>query len=262
MGYPAACCLALFLASGAYSVIAAETIPAETPPAVPLPFQPGERLTYEISWSNIISAGTATLAINEDQDAYGRPVLMFVSTARSRGIVDTFYRVEDLVQSRFDPRTMLPLSYVMDQRHGKRKKHRGLLFDHAKGKVTYYLDGHEDIVEIPGDAQDALSSLYYLRTRETLTGTAPIVIEVHDSGKTWGVEVHVLGRERIKVPAGEFDTIKIKTHPKYEGVFMHKGEILIWLSDDGSRIPVLMKSTISIGSIMATLTDIKRGGVQ
>jgi hypothetical protein len=231
--------------------------PSAQPPL--LPFHPGEQLTYRISWSNVFSAGTATMEVRQERTADGREALRFVSRARSLGIVDAFYRVDDMVQSLFDPRAMVPLSYSMRQRHGKRKKHRDLTFDHAQGRVVYHKDGFEDIAEIPGDAQDALSSLYVLRSRETFTTSQPVIINVHDSGKTWAVEIHVLGRERVKVPAGEFDTIKIKTYPKYEGVFMHKGEIFIWLTDDRRRVPVLMKSTITIGSIMASLTDMRLG---
>jgi hypothetical protein len=42
-------------------------------------------------------------------------------------------------------------------------------------------------------------------------------------------------------------------------VFQHKGEIYIWLTDDERKIPVLMKSEISIGSIMATLVAMQAG---
>ncbi len=51
------------------------------------------------------------------------------------------------------------------------------------------------------------------------------------SGKNWSVEVQTLGREKVTTPAGEFATIKVRTFPKYEGVFMNKGEIFIWLTD-------------------------------
>jgi hypothetical protein len=88
------------------------------------------------------------------------------------------------------------------------------------------------------------------------------VINVHDSGKNWSVEVNTLSRERVKTPAGEFDTIKVKTFPRYEGVFMNKGEIFIWLTDDSRKIPVLMKSTIAIGSIMSTLTKMSLGAAE
>jgi hypothetical protein len=114
---------------------------------------------------------------------------------------------------------------------------------------------------VPERVQDALSSLYYLRTRSDLIVGKPIVVDVHDSGKTWAVEIQTLGREKITTPAGEFDTVKIITPPRYEGVFMNRGEITIWLTNDARRVPVLMKSTISIGSIVATLTEIESGKV-
>jgi hypothetical protein len=71
--------------------------------------------------------------------------------------------------------------------------------------------------------------------------------------------VYVLGKEKIKTSLGELNTIKIKTYPKYEGVFQNKGEIYIWLTDDARKIPVLMKSTISIGSIVSTLVEARTG---
>lgn len=224
-----------------------------------LPYNPGEELKYTISWSNIFSAGKATMSVLPEQGANGEQLIRFLSTARSIGMVDKFYRVDDKVQSLFDTRNMRPLAYQMRQRHGKRKKDRDLLFDHAKGTVVSRRDGIEEISEVPGDAQDALSSLYVLRSRGTFTNGGPVVINVHDSGKTWAVEIYVLGRERITVPAGTFETIKLKTYPKYEGVFMHRGEIFIWLTDDARRLPVLMKSTITIGSIMATLDEVQLG---
>jgi len=60
----------------------------------------------------------------------------------------------------------------------------------------------------------------------------------------------------LTMPAGKFATIKVGTFPKYEGVFMNKGESFIWLTDDRRKIPVLVKSTISI---VSTLTKMEPG---
>jgi hypothetical protein len=40
---------------------------------------------------------------------------------------------------------------------------------------------------------------------------------------------------------------------KSEGIFYKKGDILIWLTDDEKRIPVLLKTKVVVGSITATL---------
>jgi hypothetical protein len=252
------CILVIILAlpSGAFS--AAEPL-AASPATSHRPFNSGERLTYTISWSKVISAGTAIMEVKKEKAEGGREVFRFISTARTTGMVDNVYRVRDTVQSLFDPRTMESLSYSLDQSHGKRKKQRELVFDHKAGEVTFTENGRKEAIAIPRQTQDALSSLYYLRTRKDFIVGTPIVFDIHDSGKNWSVEVHVLGREKLKTPVGEFDTIKVKTYPKYEGVFMHKGEIFIWLTDDSRKIPVLMKSTITIGSIVSTITEMKLG---
>ena len=223
------------------------------------PFHPGEKLTYNISWSNVFSAGTAVMEVKEEKAADGREVLRFVSTARSIGMVNKVYPILDTVQSVVDYRSLQSISYDLSSSHGKRKKKRSLLFDHEKRTVTYSENGAVETLHVPDNTLDALSSLYYLRTKTEFVAGKTIVVDVHDSGKNWAVEVQVLGRERMKTPVGEFNTIKLKTYPKYEGVFMNKGEIFIWITDDSRRVPVLMKSTITIGSIMATLTDMQLG---
>ena len=252
------CCLVVILVLTSGTVSAADSL-AASPARPQRPFNPGERLTYTISWSKIISAGTAVMEVRKENTEGGREVFRFISTARTSGMVDSVYPVRDTVQSLFDPRTMESLSYSLDQSHGKRKKQREIVFDHVAGTVAFTENGKKEIMAITRQTQDALSSLYFLRTKTVFIVGKPIFFDIHDSGKNWSVEVHVLGREKLKTPLGEFDTIKVKTYPKYEGVFMNKGEIFIWLTDDSRKIPVLMKSTITIGSIVSSLTAMKLG---
>jgi hypothetical protein len=155
---------------------------------------------------------------------------------------------------------MQSLKFSLNETHGKKKRHRELVFDHVNKKVISTLnEDPPETITIPDQVQDAVSSLYYLRTRDDFIVGKAIIIQVHDSGKNWSVEVHTLGREKVTTPAGEFATIKVRTFPKYEGVFMNKGEIFVWLTDDSRKIPVLMKSTIAIGSIVSTLTKMELG---
>ena len=226
-------------------------------------FMPGETLTYEISWSKIVTAGTAIMEVKGAKLPNGRQALRFIATSHSVGLVDAFYPVNDKVESLFDAQMLQSLSFSLNEHHGKRTRRRSLTFDHASRTVVSKLnDDLPQTLPIPDQVQDALSSLFYLRTREDFAIGKTYVINVHDSGKNWSVEVRTLARERVKTPAGAFDTIKVKTFPKYEGVFMNKGEIFIWLTDDSRKIPVLMKSTISIGSIMTTLTNIQPGAIE
>ena len=231
-------------------------------PAANLPFKPGEKLTYDISWSNLIQAGTAVMEVREEEKADGHIVYHLISTAHSSRMLSKFYTVSDTIVSVFDVENLRPVSFSLDQSHGKRKKKRDMTFNHKEGKegiATVLSDGQQNTYPVPPDIQDPLSSLYYVRTKQDFIVGKPIIVNVHEDDKNWAVEVYVLGKEKLKTSFGELNTIKLKTYPKYEGVFQNKGEIYIWLTDDARKIPVLMKSTISIGSIVSTLVDAQAG---
>jgi len=224
-------------------------------------FAPGEKLTYNISWSSVIEAGVSVMEVKSGSTINGRQTYDLISTTHSVGVVDLLYPVSDKIVSTVDAKELYSLSFDLQERHLKKTRSRRMTFDQARGIACDIVNQDPpEQFKIPPHVQDAFSSLYFVRTLPDFTVGKTIVVNVHDSGKNWAVEVHVLGKEKITTPAGVFDTIKVKTYPKYEGVFMNKGEIYIWLTDDTRKIPVLMKSMISIGSIVATLT--KMQGVQ
>jgi hypothetical protein len=246
-------------------LIPAGAAPADPGPKHPiiarseLPFLSGEKLTYTISWSNIVQAGTAVMEVNEEPASDGKTVYRFTSTAHSSGIVHKFYKVADRIDSVVDRETLSTLTFHLDQNHGTRKKKRDMTFNQKERTVTVRSEVKEATSPVPAGTKDALSALYYLRTVKDLADGKTITFDVHDDDKTWKVDVQVLGREKISTSLGETDTIKLRTYPKYDGVFQNKGEIYFWLTDDARRIPVLMKSVISIGSIVSTLVDLKPG---
>jgi len=68
----------------------------------------------------------------------------------------------------------------------------------------------------------------------------------------------VIKKERIKTILGKVDTIVIKPILNFPGIFRHKGNIYIWLTDDQKRLPVRMKTEIVFGAVSATLTGYTR----
>jgi len=233
------------------------------------PFTTGEKLTYVISWSKILDAGIAVMEVKDGPTIGGRLTYNFVSSTHSVGIVEQFFPIREIVESVVDARELYSITFKLDESLGSetsfpkiKKRKRIIKFDHNNNTALFLLnDDTPETYAIAEHVQDALSSLYYVRTRSDFTADKPIIVNVFDSGKNWSVEIYTLGKERISTPAGEFDTIRVKTYPKYEGVFMNKGEIFIWITDDEKKIPVLMKSTIMIGSIVATLTKIELGKI-
>lgn len=250
----------------AFCVQAESVEPSEQPQDIIKPdtriFLPGEKLTYAVSWSNIVAAGIAVMEVKSDPTltAGSGHVYHLVTTTRTVGLLEAFYPVRETIESVMDADGLYSLSYNLKETQGKKKRRKEITFDYEHKKARIALNDDQPVfLSVPGHMQDALSSLYSVRAMKDLIVGKSIFVDVIDGDKIWSVEVQTLGKERIKTPAGEFDTIEVKTYPKYEGVFMNKGEIYIWFTDDAKRTPVLMKSIITIGSIVATLTKIEDG---
>ncbi len=221
-------------------------------------FQPGELLTYDVSWFKVVKAGTAMLEVKGEQFPDGREVLRFVVTTRTVGLIGRFYPLGDRVESVFDPNTMQSLAYRFEAKRGKKTRRRVVTFDHVGQKAAVSLNKDPPkTVAIPGGVLDSLSALYYLRTRDDYAVDKPIIVEVFDGGKNRSIEIRTLGREQVKTPAGEFEAITITAS---EGIFMSKGGITVWLSDDSRKVPVRIKSRLAIGSIVFTLREMKGRG--
>ncbi len=234
-------------------------VPAYSRVASPEALQPGEVLVYDVSWSRMVSAGTAVMEVRQGTRD-GKEVLDLVLTGRSRGLMEKLFPVNDRVLSQFDPEHLRSVSYDISESFGKRKRHKSLLFDRKNNTVVFNTDNELPLtLAVPAGSQDGLASLYYLRTRKDFVVGKTFSVDVHDSGKNWSIEVLTLGREHLSTPAGEFDTIMLRTRPLYDGVYLGKGEVQIWLTDDSRRVPVLMKSSIKVGSFVFLLTAQKPG---
>jgi hypothetical protein len=67
------------------------------------------------------------------------------------------------------------------------------------------------------------------------------------------VIIKVDRRERIKVPAGEFDAIVLKPIIKSKGLFGEHGQAEVWFSDDSSRTLLRLKSKLPVGTLYLEL---------
>jgi hypothetical protein len=217
-----------------------------------LPFQAGEELTFELRWLGM-SVGMATLSVGQLSRIDGHDVLPLLSLARSHGVFSTLYAVDDRAESHFDPQRLLPRAYRIRLQEGSYRVYREVLFDPEQQRATYSKDHQPASISPTGEAvQDPLSSLYVVRTLPLQVGTS-VYMPIFDKGKTWMTEVQVVAKERLQLPVGTVNTLKVKPLLHTAGLFQRQGELLIWLSDDAQRVPVQMQARIMVGSISARL---------
>jgi len=225
-----------------------------------LPFQPGERLTYDVSWS-VFEAGTvsATLqrAIQGTTENYA-----VVTTAHSQGFVSLLFNVNNEFRSLFNPQTLCSEKISKTINEGRRRKETEIVFDPQRKLAILEerdLNRPRDPPkhaenEIPPCAEDVVTAFYYLRNQDIQVGK-PLHVAVNDGSKTYDVTLDVQAQEMIPTPLGQRSAIRVE--PKvFNGLFKRKGRMLIWFSNDDQHLPLRIKFVIAVGPITATLKSV------
>lgn len=254
----------MILASLTLCLLGAEPFTTDAGPFMPRyvendAFGPGERLEFSVEYG-IIKAGTAVLSVTGPEEYDGCLAYRITATARSNPAFSTFFRVEDTNEALLDIVQFHTLHFSKDLNEGDYSFQEDVLFDQEAGVVTYPEEPDPDLasVEIPPHSLDVLSCLYFARTLPLEVGET-YFIDSHIDNDNYPLEVTVCERERIRVPAGEFDCILVKPGLRSQGIFDQQGEIWVWLTDDERHMPVLMRSQIVIGEIVCVLEDYATG---
>ncbi len=217
-----------------------------------------ETFTLDVSWG-FLSVGEAIMSVNKIVMFNGRPAYHLVTEARSNAFCDTFYKVRDLNESWLDARTLTSLGYSKELREGRFFRDEWVLYDRDAGTfVARRTDKNGTfsvrVGTIPAQVQDILSSVYYVRAHELPDG-GQVIVDVN-TPDNWPLAVKVTKRETVKLPSGRTPAVLVEPAMRREGLFIQKGKNLrLWLSDDESRRPLMMKVEVFFGHVTAILHE-------
>lgn len=231
---------------------------AVAPEAFGRPFDRGERLEFTLSWLGI-PAGTAVLEVPDIIDVDEKSAFHIVSRSWSNKFVSAFYKVNDRIDCYVDSTDLTSIRLKVQQREGRHKNDKEIIFDHETNKVEYTKNGEKSIHDVPPFVHDSMSSFYFLRSKDLIIGN-DVKMDIFTNGKLYNITIKVIEKEKITVDAGTFDAIKIKPLIEHNDVFKNKGDIYIWLTDDEFKIPILIKTKVKIGHIKAELIKLEKGG--
>ncbi len=220
----------------------------------------GERLKFSIGYGPI-TAGTAYLEVSDTNTYNGNICYRITSHTTSNGFFDNFYKVRDTILSQLDVDGLFSRYFFKALHEGSYHSSREIVLEPRHQRALFRKGTDKpDTVSLLPFANDELSVLYYARTQPLKVGTS-IHVPAMSGDTSQMIEVRVIGRETVEVPAGEFKCIVVEPMLIAAGVFKQEGEIKVWLTDDRLRMPVLMKSKILVGSIYAELEEYKLGNL-
>lgn len=248
---------------GFFGSVSAETasvgLPWDDPPP-DLWFPVGETIDYEIAWG-IFTVGEATAKagwLNRD----GRRLLTLTVEGKSNGIVEKLYPVDLFMQTVLDPATFLPLSFEKKSREGKRRYHEITTFDHAAKKGSWKSlrkDKHKEF-EIEADTRDLMGLMYWIRKdpiREGETRTYHVMTDE----KMYELIIEAGKKEPVDLDRyGEVSCIKMEPKGKFNGLFVRKGRMWVWLSDDARYTICRAAASVPVASIKILLKTVRGPG--
>ncbi len=243
----------------------AKPVAPPPPPKVerPVPFKTGESLSYDVSWSSFVTAGSATVTVREKKASYNSVAYYIVAEGRPTSLLSHLYSLYYKADTLLDVYTLLPQRGSVFSQENSRRRMKATLFDQPAHTIHYEMRTasvlQQDTI-IPANTYDAVSAIYALRTMDLRPGTT-VTLPISDSGTTYTARLTVGGREAVKSGIGTIQALKVTpviTDPG--GKAIGRG-MTVWLSDDGRRLPVKMSAQLAVGSFNLTLREAKAGAV-
>jgi hypothetical protein len=246
----------VWLAACATLLLGAASSASITDAQPPKPvFATPERLHYAISWVGIPVGESTLTSLGVVEEGGVGPVYHFSSTATSNHVLRLLYPVRTRIDSIVDAERFLPIRYTMQGRQGFQTRHRELEFDQSNHTVKLTMDGQIRNYPTVEAVQDPLSALYYYRLTSTMQPGEVVRIPVHDRKRPKEIVVTAGPVETVVTDAGTFRAARLKIKQEEEGLFLHEGDITVWITTDARRLPVRLEGRVAIGTVAAELQD-------
>ena len=227
-------------------------------------FKGGEEITYKLyyNWNFIwLSAGEVTFRVRDLGDQYH-----LSAVGRTYKSYEWFYKVRDYYDTYVDKETLLPSISIRNIHEGGYRLYDKVSFDRNRN-VAVGLRGQTRVeakiteYEVDNCIHDMLSIVYYFRNIDfdRMKAGSEFPIKIFLDKETYPLTVKYFGKEdRKKVKGqGRFQTQVFSPQLIAGEVFKENDQMKVWVSADQNKVPMLIESPVSVGSVKAVLKSYK-----
>ncbi|MBO4764140.1 MAG: DUF3108 domain-containing protein [Bacteroidales bacterium] len=244
-----------------------------------LPFKAGEKIEVTLNYKWGISADIAVLNFNlQEVTESGTPCFHIVLNARTNKFFDSFYKVRDIYESKFE--------MDMDPVYAMRSVHEGGFnafneYKWSADKKTLYARVEKSTMATPVDTvfkssetiRDVINLIYSIRTSDIKAlkaGKRTSMLVAMDRNVTRATLSYVRNETRQVDGIGKFNTVCLAMNLKRVSDVDQvetklavptgddiKNTVYIWLTDDDNRLPVYISVPISVGKLEIRTTSME-----
>jgi hypothetical protein len=225
-------------------------------------FRSGETMVFKVfyNWNFIwMSAGEVTFKVEDLGNAYH-----YSAHGRTFKGYDGFFRVRDKYDVTVDKATLLPISATRDVQEGKYRLYDKLTFDRENDKVVSLRGKTKETAEettYSADPciHDILSMVYCARniSFDQMKPGQDFPIKIFIDKKTWPLKVNYKGKfadKKIR-GLGHFKAVAFNPEVIKGYIFKEDNNLTVWVSDDKNRLPLMIETPISVGSVKIILQE-------
>ena len=220
-------------------------------------FSKGEKLEY-LAHYGFIHAGKATVEITKGTHYLnGKKCTMINGSGYSTGTFDFFFKVRDSYITYMNTETLEPYKFVRHVDEGGFVFDQEYNFDHKNKRV---FTQKKDTVAVPTGIQDLLSAYYYARSIDIdhyKIGDI-LTFKAFVDGQVEPIRIRYLGKETIEIKSGKYRCYKFQPVVQSGRVFSDEEDLIVYISDDKNKIPVLIEAKVIVGSVKLELISAKR----
>jgi hypothetical protein len=231
-------------------------VPGKFPP--PRPF----KSVYRFGWSGIVAAQA-----NFDFSKAPHGQYQLAMNTHTTGFVRTLWKMDSQHIAFCTASTLRPIRLQQTEIYKSETETTKTEFSAEGARRTTQVTPSKE----PPDKEhrfkcanvfDLQTALLFIRSQRLQPGDQYRLV-VFPSKAAYLAEIEVLGREKLKVPAGSFDAIKcevrlqgitkhleLEPHKKFKRAFA-------WLSDDRDRLLLKIEAEIFVGSVWAELQSVE-----
>jgi hypothetical protein len=224
-------------------------------------FPVGESMTYGVYWG-FIPVGEAVVSTSWVEDG-GVRRLQIEHRIRSNKVLAVLYPVDDKIKTLIDPVTFRPISFYMDQNEGRRSAREITTFNYEKNVANWESFTKKKTAEysIDQDTRDLVTFMYFMR-RDGFKPGDDRQFRVKADDTVYDLGLKVVGEDKVDVPGyGEIDCLRIEPTAKFNGLFVRKGKMTLWVSRDKRCLCTRIVASVPVvGSVKAILTSLEGGG--
>ncbi len=225
-------------------------------------FGQGEKVVYKVfyNWNFVwLSAGEVTFDVSESETEY-----RISATGKTYSSYEWFFKVRDYYFSNIDKETLLPNTFIRDVEEGNYTLYDKVNFDQDGQKGTSLRGKTKEVAktqdfEFDNCVHDMLSLIYKMRNidYDSLEEGESIPAKMFLDMQTYELDIRMKGHQPKKWVKGQgyFNTFQVSPELIAGEVFNEDSQMNIWVSNDENRIPLIIESPVSVGSVKVVLKE-------